>query len=248
MGRDRRWDPCIAHRGEEVESFIAELFRRRQRRVLLIAGAGFDPRSTAVASRLARQARPSGRCCFRRTGRGRPQGLVERATSNISALIAAVRPRRDPVEMFGADGAVVGGRNVVGILWRQVFDGISDVIVDTSALSVGTSFPIVRYLVELIGHGKGPPNLHVFVAHDPTPMRRSSLSRAMRQAMFTASKAVQRWTARPRRQSYGSRSSRLGGEARSAASMSSSLLMTRAPSCRFPASDPRLGDKLAEEF
>jgi hypothetical protein len=38
---------------------------------------------------------------------------------------------------------------------------------DISALSAGTSFPIIRYFMELISGGKGPSNLHVFVVHDP---------------------------------------------------------------------------------
>ena len=43
MGRDRRWDPCIAHRGAEVESFIVDYFGAASGKVLLIAGAGFRP-------------------------------------------------------------------------------------------------------------------------------------------------------------------------------------------------------------
>ncbi len=40
-------------------------------------------------------------------------------------------------------------------------------VVDVSALSVGTGFPIVRYLVERITQQNGLANLHVLVAHDP---------------------------------------------------------------------------------
>ena len=53
MTRDQRWDPCVAHRGAEVAAFIADYFAAAERRVLFVAGAGFDPRSTAVATRLA---------------------------------------------------------------------------------------------------------------------------------------------------------------------------------------------------
>ena len=249
MGRDRRWDPCIAHRGAEVESFIVDYFGAASGKVLLIAGAGFDPRSTAIASRLAAAGASVRAILFQENRPRPPQGLVERATSNISALIDAVTDHVViPVEIFGPDGAVVGGRNVVGILSRQVFDGISDVIVDTSALSVGTSFPVVRYLVELIGHGKGPPNLHVFVAHDPT------LDAAIQSVPSDAPGYVHGFKG----------GSTLDGSASAAKLWLPQLAAGRrgalgrlhefvaphdtCPILPFPSSDPRLGDKLAEEF
>ena len=60
-----------------------------------------------------------------------------------------------------------GGRNIITTLSRHCFDGVTDVIVDISALSVGTSFPIIRYFVESIGCGKESANLHLLIAHDP---------------------------------------------------------------------------------
>lgn len=94
--------------------------------------------------------------------------LVDRANSNVDALtemIADIQIKE--VEIFGSDGAVIGGRGVINLLNHQSFDGVSDVVIDTSALSVGTSFPIIRYLVELVERGRGPENLHVFIVHDP---------------------------------------------------------------------------------
>ena len=48
-----RWDPCVSHRGAEIDGFVDTYFTRPERRILLVGGAGFDPRSTAVARRLA---------------------------------------------------------------------------------------------------------------------------------------------------------------------------------------------------
>ena len=45
--------------------------------------------------------------------------------------------------------------------------GETDIVVDASALSVGVSFPIIRYFVEYIGRLRRSVNLHVFVVHDP---------------------------------------------------------------------------------
>ena len=86
MAAERRWDPCVAHRGDEVESFIAEYFADTNRMVLFIAGAGFDPRSTAIATRLA-QVGAAVRAVLFQENRPKPtQQLVERAAANVEAL------------------------------------------------------------------------------------------------------------------------------------------------------------------
>jgi hypothetical protein len=48
-----RWQSCIAHYDREVGEFVKRYFGKDDRACLLIAGAGFDPRSAAVASLLA---------------------------------------------------------------------------------------------------------------------------------------------------------------------------------------------------
>ena len=168
MARELRWDPCVAHRGLEVDGFVAEYFARPERRIVLLAGAGFDPRSTAVATRLA-TAGASVRGLFIQENRPNPaQDLLARASANTSALLAAIENRElIPVDIFGGDGAVTGGRNIIALLGREDFDGVTDIVIDISALSVGTSFPIIRYFVERVERRRGPPNIHVFVAHDP---------------------------------------------------------------------------------
>jgi hypothetical protein len=249
MARNRRWDPCIAHRGDEVNTFIAEYFAAPDRRVLLIAGAGFDPRSTTVAVRLT-AACASVRALLLRENRPAPaQELVERANSNTNALLSAISQRVvSPVEIFGTDGAVIGGRSVVAALSRQVFDGITDVVVDISALSVGTSFPTIRYLVERIERGKGPPNLHIFVAHDP------KLDADIRSVPSDAPGYVHGFK---------------GGSTLDRSATAAKLWLPQLASGRrgalgrlhdfvaphdtcpilpFPANDPRLGDALAEEY
>ena len=90
MARRRRWDPCIAHQGKEGEGFVAEYFGACERRVLFIAGAGFDPRSTAVAKQLAAAGTPI-RAVFFQEERPRPiQSLVDRAATNAGVMTAAI--------------------------------------------------------------------------------------------------------------------------------------------------------------
>jgi len=164
-----RWDPCVAHRGAEVSAFSAEYFAQPDREVFLIGGAGFDPRSRAVATNLF-NAGAKVRALFVQENRPNPpQAQFNRASANTAALVAAVADSQVvPIDIFGSDGAVVGGRNIINRLSREAFDCVTDIVVDISALSVGTSFPIIRYFVELVRRrGDGPKNLHIFVAHDP---------------------------------------------------------------------------------
>lgn len=168
MGRERRWDPCISHRAEAAETFIADYFAEAGRSTLVIGGAGFDPRSTAVAV-LLQKTTAKVRALFLQENRPKPaKALVDRALANATLLANAIPDHVvTPVDIFRGDGAVVGGRNAVAIVGRECFDGVTDIIVDISALSVGTAFPIIRYLVEGCERGRTPANLHLFVAHDP---------------------------------------------------------------------------------
>lgn len=165
----RRWDPCIAHTGADVDAFVRDYFGTADRKVLFVAGAGFDPRATAVGIRLA-QAGASVRAFLIREERPNPAGdLIARASGNANRLSAAFGDHEEVVvSIFGSDNAIVGGRNAVMALHRQRLDDVNDVVIDVSAISVGTSFPLIRYLVERVEQGQGPANLHIFVAHEPT--------------------------------------------------------------------------------
>lgn len=167
MPRSLRWDICISHRGTESEQFIADYFQNG-RKVLLIAGAGFDPRTTAIIARLSAAGAAVGVLLIQENRPGADQELVRRATENCSQIQALITDSQTlPIEIFGQDGAVVGGRRVVDVIHKQKFADVTDVVVDTSALSVGTSYPVIRYLVERYEKTKDLKNLHVFVSHDP---------------------------------------------------------------------------------
>jgi hypothetical protein len=71
------------------------------------------------------------------------------------------------IDVFGQDNAVVGGRNVVNAIHNQTLKGVTDVVVDISALSVGISFPAIRYFAVRLSEGEEKINLHVMVSHDP---------------------------------------------------------------------------------
>ena len=168
MDRKYRWDPCISHRGDEADEFLAQYFTQVDQKILLIAGVGFDPRSYIVSTRLSKVA-TNMRAFLIQENRPHPrQDQLNLANNNISILLDALPNQQvKPIDIFGPDNAVVGGRNVVTFLNQQTMKGVTDVIVDISALSVGVSFPIIRYFFECIDREKMTANLHLFVIHDP---------------------------------------------------------------------------------
>ena len=249
MNHKRRWDPCVAHCGSEVDGFLDHYFAQPNRKVFLVAGAGFDPRSCAVSARLSNTA-ASIRGLFIQEKRPNPlPNQSDRAGKNIKILLSKLTdPQVVPVEIFGPDGAVVGGRNIVSVLSQQDLESATDVIVDVSALSTGTSFPIIRYFVECMNQGKGYANLHVFVVHDPR------LDDDIRSIDSDVPSYVHGFKGR----------STLSDKA-DAAKLWLPQLATRrynalqllydfiaphdtCPILPFPASNPRLGDLLAEEY
>jgi hypothetical protein len=166
--RRLRWERCIEHRADEAHAFVTDYFKGEDRRVALIAGAGFDPRSVTLCDSLA-PACSDLRVLLLREQRPDPAGdLVERAERNLERFRTQVsKITIGTVEIFGPDNAVIGGRNAVRAVHSYSFESITDIVVDLSALSVGTAYPIIRYLYERLKGAHPPTNLHVFVASDP---------------------------------------------------------------------------------
>lgn len=170
LGARYRWEPCVAHRSCEVDEFVACHFTQPDRKIFLVAGAGFDPRSCTVADRLAK-ANIGVNALLIRENRPKLNQIQSRAQSdraddNTAALIHIIPNHQvTSIDIFAFDGAVIGGRNAVKLINQQRLGDVTDVIVDVSALSVGVSFPIIRFLVEYVG--RHSVNLHVFVVHDP---------------------------------------------------------------------------------
>jgi hypothetical protein len=160
-----RWARCIHQRGEEVERFIEDFFGEAERRVLLIGGAGFDPRSTALAGKFARRLGERATALFLREERPNPDTeLVTRGDKNAQSLGGLLPGSRvERLEIFASDGAAVGGRRVAAMVDAMDPKAFSDVVVDFSALSKGVSFPIVKHLLELVSKGETNANIHVMV-------------------------------------------------------------------------------------
>jgi hypothetical protein len=163
---DARWENCIAHRGEEAESFLTKFFGEKRRSILLVGGAGFDPRALEVPRRLAAVAGERVTAIFLRERRPDPRkAFLERADRNVQCLLEAVRGAKVlDIQIFASDLAVIGGREAARLAGQIDFHPLTDVVVDASALSRGVVFPLVRVLLD-----RAPEacNLHLVVTDEP---------------------------------------------------------------------------------
>lgn len=162
-----RWAQCIYHLPSHTEQFLEDYLADERRVVLLVGAAGFDPRSTTVAELVSRLAGGRVRGFFLREERPNPaRELIARGDSHaaeLQRLIPGCAIER--LEIFGSPNAVVGSRAAPKTVAKASLDGITDILVDLSALSIGVGFPIVSFLLgaaERLGL-----NLHLLVVDEP---------------------------------------------------------------------------------
>ena len=147
----RHWENCITNFDKEIDEFVADYFADETCRALLVAAAGFDPRSRRVSQMLAATLGDRLSAIYIREERpGASEVLLRRGDANEAALKAIV-PQSTimNIEVFADDGAPVGGSRIVSALGRHpVPADVTDVILDISALSIGIGFPAARLLLE----------------------------------------------------------------------------------------------------
>lgn len=162
-----RWQHAVNNRGADAERFLRGYFAEQGRCPLIIGGAGFDPRSTRIARMISEAVGADALSGFYlREERPRSEARLRKlAESNIEVLRTLLAFGSATLPIISDDGAVVGGQHVGRLLKRECnFDGVTDVVVDFSALSKGIAFPIIRALLDgALGDCKAPPNVHVVV-------------------------------------------------------------------------------------
>ncbi|MCS7466292.1 hypothetical protein NZK35_06335 [Stieleria sp. ICT_E10.1] len=170
MNMRPRWERCIHHRGSDAEEFVDDYFSRGDRQTLLIGGAGFDPRSRAIATQLSKACGQRLNGLFIREERpNATDGLREKADAN-DAEIRKLIPLVDifSVDVFGIDNAPVGGRRATAELHKRMkLESVTDVVLDCSALSTGVMFPLARYCFEATKKFGSDVNFHIVVVDDP---------------------------------------------------------------------------------
>jgi hypothetical protein len=164
------WENCLAHFDDGVDEFIADYFSGDDRRCLLVAGAGFDPRTLRIAQKLTRAM--AGRIfgLFVREDRGDPAVNLRQMADNNEAKLRSIVPNSTVthVEIFSPDDqAPVGGHKI-----RSAFadyewpTGLTDIVLDVSALSMGVGFPAARLLLDRCERTEGL-NFHLMIVSNP---------------------------------------------------------------------------------
>lgn len=163
-----RWDRAIFHCGGDAVAFIREYFADTGRKVLFIGGAGFDPRSAVVLRHLAATGLKARGLLIREERPGATADLEERGDTHAASMGTLLDPCDVlPIEIFDRqDGAVVGAKKMLRDLSLRIGQDCSDIVVDLSALSIGMSFPLVRYLHDRTEQRALTANVHVFVTPD----------------------------------------------------------------------------------
>jgi hypothetical protein len=164
MNSRPRWDRCIFHRGQAAETFLAEFFGDGQRRLMIIAGAGFDPRSVLATELLTKATAGRIKGMFLREHRPNPaDDLKNRGDENEARLKNLVSDHSiETIQIFDQFLAVVGGVQIVSAAAKIKTEDFTDVIIDASAMSTGIVFPLTRYLLQKVE--AGATNLHLLVS------------------------------------------------------------------------------------
>jgi hypothetical protein len=160
----------VYHRGADADAFLRDYLAQEDLRILLIAGAGFDPRSVRIASLLPDELRQNARVILIREERPNPAAdLVDRAVRHRNQLSEAFPLAQEhSIQIFARDNAIIGGREGAKLMSSQPLASVTDVIVDMSALSIGVAFPIIKHYIELLSKTQGiSANLHVIACHNP---------------------------------------------------------------------------------
>jgi hypothetical protein len=162
------WSNCITHFDKGVGEFAEHYFANAERRALVVAGAGFDPRARRIAELLSALMPERVDGLFIREDRGDPaQNLLDAANENEAALTAVLpKARIERVVIFAEDGAPVAGARVGEMLRSyEIPKHVTDVVLDMSALSIGVAFPLARFL---LSHCEERDlNLHIMIVSNP---------------------------------------------------------------------------------
>ena len=164
-----RWVNCPSHRGDAVSDFLRRHFDDAKRRVLLVGGAGFDPRARVLPLQLDAILGNCLKTLLLKEERPETStDLVSRADDNRAILTDALSDLVvESVDILSADLSVIGGRAAVRRLAAELSDIYTDVVVDLSALSSGIGFPLIRCALEWAERAPAERELHVVLAAHP---------------------------------------------------------------------------------
>ena len=137
---------------------------------MVVLGAGFDPRSVVVPRLLSPSMGDRLYALVVREERGIGAELLRTIADENEAEIIRLIPQATTMtaDIFAADGAVIAGQRIVWALQSNVLPaGLTDIVLDTSALSSGVAFPAAAYLLALCEAAGSALNFHLMIALSP---------------------------------------------------------------------------------
>lgn len=170
-----RWESYFLARGDGFQALWRELARSEGRRVLLIGGAGFDPRASNAASSIIECGVPFGECILISSdaGSGAASGSFEEAANEnverLRSLVGTDSLSVTRIELRTPEGRSIGGRRIAeSFSDAKRFMPFTDVVVDITALPRGLYFPLIGTLLTLwLSPENALGNLHVVVCENP---------------------------------------------------------------------------------
>lgn len=162
-GRSFSQDACMYHRDDDTLAFIQGYFSAEDRHTLWVGGAGFDPRSTHIP-RLLKMANAKVRGVMIREERPRPSAQLKAQADGHEAQLRDLFYAAEQlvIQIFSADETnVIAGREAASSLNAVDLTGITDIVLDMSALSVGVSFPLARLFYDSGRARENYPNVHI---------------------------------------------------------------------------------------
>ena len=173
-----RWDSHFMASGDQFLPFWSQLRDHAPRRLLIICGAGFDPRTLAVIEGLFSAGLCIAECRVIEFSSG--SGLAAREEldragkhrESLQRLFAGNALNSVQIPMRTREGRGIGGTRISEAFRDpQSYAGFSDVVVDITALPAELYFPLIATLLEVWRSGITAPlvlgNLHVAVCHNP---------------------------------------------------------------------------------
>lgn len=162
------WENCVAHFDEQVDVFAEEYFGRTDVHCLLVAAAGFDPRSLGIATLLAGHLGDHLSGLFIREERGTPDASLVAAADQNAVQLRELVPGCGiaTVDIFGNDNAPIAGARIASVIRNHsIAAETTDIVLDMTALSIGVAFPAARLLLDYC-ESRGIA-FHIMIASNP---------------------------------------------------------------------------------
>ena len=171
-----RWSTYARAFGDDIEALFSAHFNGLSRKARFIVGRGFDPRMLSGLSLLRRvcPALPLDVVLLTyQEGDQSPSRLYDDAVQTNMAALAGLVPAgavsTRSINMFSAERRRTTSKSAEGLFKTAgEFEGISDIIIDISALPRSVFLPIVAKLLHIID-GQTSPRMNLFLLADENP-------------------------------------------------------------------------------